>query len=277
MDKMNVRPPAVAGMFYPHDSKNLMRQVTELIERAKPPKIKGELKALICPHAGYPYSGLTAAHAYKLLENKKYDVVVIISPSHHEYFKGVSAYPGIAYRTPLGDVSIDLELQKELTENSEIIKVSADGHGEEHAVEVQLPFLQTILEDFKFLPLVIGDQSKEICFRLGEVLGEALKGKNALIVASTDLSHYHPYDAAKKLDEVAINAIAKFDYERLFTCLDEHETEACGGGSAVAAMVAAQKLSADKVKILHAVNSGDMTGEKGGVVGYMSAAIYKTT
>jgi AmmeMemoRadiSam system protein B len=276
MDKLNVRPPAVAGMFYPHDNKTLMRQATELLERAKPPKIKGELKALISPHAGYEYSGLTAAHGYKLLENKDYDVVVIISPSHQEYFKGVSAYPGVAYRTPLGDVSIDLELQKEITEGSDLIKVSADGHGEEHAVEVQLPFLQTILEDFKILPLVIGDQSKEICFKLGEVLGKVLKGKNALIVASTDLSHYHPYDVAKQMDKIAIDDVVRFDYEKLFTDLDGRETEACGGGPTAAAMIAAKIMGANKAEILHAVNSGDMTGEKGGVVGYMSAALYKS-
>ncbi len=276
MDKLNVRRPAVAGMFYPHDGKALMRQVTELFERAKPAKIKGELKALISPHAGYQYSGLTAAHGYKLLMNKKYNVIVLISPSHHEYFKGVSVYPGVAYSTPLGDVPIDIELRKEIIDNSEIIIISTNGHGDEHAIEVQLPFLQTILKDFKILPLVIGDQSKDICFKLGKELGKILKGKNALIVASTDLSHYHPYDTAKKLDQTAIDDIAEFDYEKLFSDLDEQNTEACGGGPAISAMIAAKNLGADKTEILHAVNSGDMTGEKGGVVGYVSAAIYKS-
>jgi MEMO1 family protein len=276
MDKLNVRQPAVAGMFYPHESKTLMRQVTELLERAKPPKIKGDIKALICPHAGYQYSGLTAAHAYKLLENKKVDVVVIIAPSHQEYFKGVSVYPGTAYRTPLGDIPIDLDLQKEISEHSDLISLSIHGHEEEHSLEVQLPFLQTVMEDFKLLPLVIGDQSKENSFALGELLGKILKNKNAVIVASTDLSHYHPYENAKKLDSVAINGVANFDYEKLLSDLDKHETEACGGGPVIAAMIAAKKLGANKSEVLHAVNSGDMTGEKGGVVGYMSAALYKS-
>ncbi len=276
MDKWSVRPPAVAGMFYPLDGKALMRQVVELIERAKPKKNRGSLKALISPHAGYPYSGLTAAFGYKLLEGKKIDSVVIISPSHHEYFDGVSVYPGTAYKTPLGEVNIDLELRREILEHNRILTATIHGHREEHAIEVQLPFLQIVLEDFKLLPIVIGNQSQEICYKVGNLLGGVLKNKNALIIASTDLSHYHPYDVALELDRVAIDDIASFDYDKLLKDLDEQHTEACGGGPAAAAMIAAKKLGANKVDILHKCNSGDITGEKGGVVGYVSAALYKS-
>ncbi|RCK71794.1 MAG: hypothetical protein IGBAC_0751 [Ignavibacteriae bacterium] len=275
MDSWNVREPAVAGMFYPVDKKSLMRQVVELFERAKPKKIKGQIKALISPHAGYVYSGLTAAYAYKLLENKKYDSVVVISPSHREYFDGISIFPGTYYRTPLGDVPLDLELCKLIIENESSIKLSQHGHIEEHALEVQLPFLQIILESFKLVPIVMGDQKKEYCYKIGDVLGKVLKNRNALIVASTDLSHYHPYDVANQLDKIAIDAIANFDYEKLLFELEEQNTEACGGGPAAAAMIAAKKLGANKVEIMHSCNSGDVTGDKDAVVGYMSAVVYE--
>lgn len=276
MDNWNVREAVVAGMFYPADKKALMRQVVELFERAKPKKIRGNIKALISPHAGYIYSGLTAAYAYKLLENKKFDSVVIISPSHREYFEGVSIFSGSYYRTPLGDVPMDLELCKLIVDNEPAIKLSQQGHIEEHALEVQLPFLQIILEDFKLVPIVIGHQIKDYSYKIGEVLGKVLKNRNALVVASTDLSHYHPYEIANQLDKIVIDAIANFDYEKLLNELEEQHTEACGGGPAAAAMIAAKNLGANKVEILHSCNSGDVTGDKDAVVGYMSAVIYET-
>lgn len=271
----NIREPVVAGMFYPLDKKALMRLVVELFERAKPKKIRGNIKALICPHAGYVYSGLTAAFGYKLLENKKFDSVVIISPSHREYFNGVSIFPGSYYKTPLGEVPVDIELSKLIVENEPIIKFSQLGHGEEHSLEVQLPFLQIILENFKLVPIVMGDQKQEYCYKVGEVLGKVLKGKNVLIVASTDLSHYHPYEIANQLDAIVIDAVSKFDYKKLLDELYAQNTEACGGGPAAVAMIAAKKLGANKVEILHSCNSGDISGDRDAVVGYMSAVIYE--
>ncbi len=280
MDKLNVRQPAVAGLFYPVDARTLIRQVTELLERAKTKKIKGELKALISPHAGYTYSGLTAAYGYKLLENKKYDTVVIISPSHREYFKGVSMFPGNCYKTPLGDVPIDMELSNEIIAEEKLVFHSMSGHHDEHALEVQLPFLQMTLEKFKLVPLVMGDQTPEYCIRLGRALAKVLKsatgGKKVLIVASTDLSHFHPYETAQRLDQRAIDSIENFDYTQLLNDIDNQTTEACGGGPTAAAMIAAKGLGADKVQKLFSCNSGDVTGEKREVVGYISAAIYKS-
>lgn len=280
MDKFNVRQPAVAGLFYAAESRMLIRQVTELLERAKPKKIKGELKALISPHAGYSYSGLTAAYGYKLLENKKYDTVVIISPSHREYFKGVSIFSGNYYKTPLGDVPIDIELSDAIIAEEKLVFRSMSGHHDEHAVEVHLPFLQIALEKFKFIPLVMGDQSPEYCIRLGRTLAKVLKsasnGKKVLIVASTDLSHFHPYTIAQQLDQRAIDSIVNFDYAQLLSDLENQTTEACGGGPTAAAMVAAKELGADKVQNNFSCNSGDVTGEKREVVGYLSAAIYKS-
>lgn len=280
MDKLNVRQPAVAGLFYSADSRTLIRQVTELLERAKPKKIKGEIKALISPHAGYSYSGLTAAYGYKLLENKKYDTVVIISPSHREYFKGVSIFPGNCYKTPLGDVPIDMDLRNEIIAEEKLVFLSMSGHHDEHALEVHLPFLQMTLEKFKLVPLVMGDQAPEYCIRLGQALAKVIKsatnGKKVLIVASTDLSHFHPYETAQQLDQIAIDSIVSFDYAKLLSDLDNQTTEACGGGPIAAALIAAEGLGADKVQKIFSCNSGDVTGEKREVVGYFSAAIYKS-
>lgn len=276
MDTWNIREPVVAGMFYPLEKKALMRQVVELFERAKPKKIRGEIKSLICPHAGYIYSGLTAAYAYKLLENKKIETVVIISPSHREFFDGITIFPGTYYRTPLGDVQLDIELRKEIVEQEQRIKLSHIGHREEHALEVQLPFLQIILENFKLIPIVIGNQLKEYSYLLGDLLGRVLNNRNAIVIASTDLSHYHMYETAKELDKIAIDAVAAFDYEKLLTELEEQRTEACGGGPAAAAMIAAKNLGANKVEVLHTCNSGDITGDEDNVVGYMSAVFYQT-
>ncbi len=280
MDKLNVRQPAVAGLFYPVDARALIRQITELLERVKIKKMRGELKALIVPHAGYTYSGLTAAYGYKLLENKKYDTVVVISPSHREYFKGVSIFPGNCYKTPLGDVPIDMELSNEIIAEEKLVFLSMSGHHDEHALEVHLPFLQITLEKFKLVPLVMGDQTPEYCIRLGRALAKVLKSatnrKKVLIVASTDLSHFHPYETAQKLDQRAIDSIENFDYTQLLSDIDNQTTEACGGGPTAAAMIASKRLGADKVQKLFSCNSGDVTGEKREVVGYLSAAIYKS-
>ncbi len=280
MDKLNVRQPAVAGLFYPVDARTLIRQITELLERVKIKKMRGELKALIVPHAGYTYSGLTAAYGYKLLENKKYDTVVVISPSHREYFKGVSIFPGNCYKTPLGDVPIDMELSNEIIAEEKLVFLSMSGHHDEHALEVHLPFLQITLEKFKLVPLVMGDQTPEYCIRLGRALAKVLKSatnrKKVLIVASTDLSHFHPYETAQKLDQRAIDSIENFDYTQLLSDIDNQTTEACGGGPTAAAMIATKRLGADKVQKLFSCNSGDVTGEKREVVGYLSAAIYKS-
>ncbi|MGA9365237.1 MAG: AmmeMemoRadiSam system protein B [Bacteroidota bacterium] len=275
LSRSSIREPAVAGMFYPEDRLTLDREVDALIKRAEVKKIKGELRGLISPHAGYVYSGYTAASGYRLLEGKSVQTVVIIAPSHREYFRGISVFSGSAYSTPLGILEVDDELRSELVRDGGVIEASLSGHREEHAIEVQLPFLQKVLADFKILPIVMGDQRRDFCVALGKRLGEILKGRKALLVASSDLSHYYPYDIACKLDQVIINDVQEFGEERLLEDLDSQRAEACGGGPIVAMLIAARELGADKVEVLHYCNSGDVTGDKDGVVGYLSAAVMK--
>ena len=269
----DARPPAVAGMFYPSNPDKLRRTIQELLAEASVKKIPGELLALVCPHAGYKYSGLTAAHAYKLLLGTSYDTVIVVSPSHREIFDGASVYSGSAYQTPLGNLPVDDVLREEILRDSTVIHASLSGHRQEHAVEVQLPFLQLVLRDFKILPIVIGEQKRESCYHLGEKLAAAARGRKVLLVASTDLSHFYPAATAEKLDRVIIDDIAKLDHGRMMSDLETDRGEACGGGPAVAVMLAAKKLGANTATILHHSNSGDVTGDLREVVGYLSAAI----
>ncbi len=280
MIKEKVRPPAVAGLFYPDVPSILNAEIEKMFERSVDiigdREINGEIKGIIAPHAGYMYSGQTAATAYSLLRGKRFDTVVVVSPSHREYFDGISIYDGKAYRTPLGEIEIDVDLAQLIVERGDgLIEFSSYGHRQEHAIEVHLPFLQKALGYFKLIPIVMGDQKADYCFRLGDILGEVLKERSVLLVASTDLSHYYPYDVALKFDKVVIDDVAKFSPEKLMDDLEQQRCEACGGGPTVAVMSAARKLGADKSEVLYYCNSGDVTGDRTGVVGYLSAVLFK--
>jgi AmmeMemoRadiSam system protein B/AmmeMemoRadiSam system protein A len=273
------RKPAVAGQFYPSDPIELSTELAGYFKNAKKEPIPGKIVALISPHAGYMYSGQVAAYAYKLIEGQSFETVVVISPSHVAYFPGASVYNGGDYETPLGTIPIDTALAGEISNVSSRVFLSNQGHGfsgqrGEHAIEVQLPFLQLVLGKFKLVPIVIGDQDWATCEALAEVLTKSLKGKNVLMVASSDLSHYHPYAEAERLDSVVIKHINAFDPEGLFSDLNAGLCEACGGSPIVTVMLVAQGLGADKAKVVKYANSGDVTGDKSAVVGYMAAVVY---
>ncbi len=273
------RRPAVAGYFYPGDPVTLAKDITGFFNKAKKEPIPGKIVGLISPHAGYTFSGQVAAYSYKLLEGVSFETVVVISPSHIAYFQGASVYDGGAYETPLGTVEVDTTLAGKIADANERVLLSAQGHGfagnrAEHALEVQLPFLQVVLGKFKLVPIVIGDQEWATCEALADALIKALKGENALIVASTDLSHFHPYDDAVRLDKVVLSHVNAFDPEGLFTDLSSGACEACGGGPMAATMLAGKALGADKAKVVKYANSGDVTGDRSSVVGYMAAVLY---
>ena len=274
IDLSNVRPAVVAGMFYPSNPQELKGEVEKLLQQVKPHAIRGTIKALIVPHAGYVYSGLTAAYAYALLRSQPVETVVLIGPSHREYFPGMSVFSGSGFRTPLGIVEVDADLRDALLRESIHLKSSTEGHRTEHSLEVQLPFLQTVLHEFQFLPIVMGDQHREFSLELGEALGKILQNKNAILVASSDLSHYYNAEMARQLDAVAIKSIHKLDADCFLHDMETEKTEACGGGSVAAVMHAARLLGADKCTVLHSCNSGDVSGDNDRVVGYVSAAMW---
>lgn len=272
---VQIRQAAVAGMFYPSGIKKLENIIEELLRGAGTAPVDGRIFGLIVPHAGYLYSGLTAAHGYNLLDGKTFDTVVIISPSHREYFEGISIYNGSAYQTPLGTFAVDEDLRETLVRNETVIQSNELGHGSEHAVEVHLPFLQYLGCSQQFLPIVMGDQRREFCFLLANKLAQALKGRNALVIASSDLSHYHPDHEARRLDRIIRDDIASFDTDKLMDDLDEERAEMCGGGPVIALMRTAGQLGATGIKILHQCTSGDVTGDRDAVVGYLSAVVYE--
>jgi len=269
-----IRDSIVAGSFYPDDPYVLKLQLEDFFLHATYYNLKNIL-ALVCPHAGYIYSGQVAAYSYKQIENKKYDCILIISPSHAEYFDFISIYDGDAYSTPLGIVKVDKERSEQLVEyNKKLIKFSEHGHLNEHSIEVQLPFLQYIYGEFSFIPVVIGAQNSLNIETLGNAIGDTFKNQNILIVASTDLSHYHPYSEAVLLDRQVGKLVEKFDIESLKEEFLKNNIEMCGGGPVISAMIAAKKMGANKAVILKYQNSGDTSGEKRSVVGYLSAAMF---
>jgi len=269
-----VREPAVAGMFYPEHPSDLRKTVESmLVERRIPPD---EVPTgLIVPHAGYMYSGPTSGRAYSAVRSQRFDTVVVVAPSHREAFRGVSVYSGDAYATPLGVVPVDAVHRQQLTQNLPLVHQSLAGHRDEHALEVQLPFLQVVLDDFSLLPIVMGEQTREVMVSLGNALGKIFEGLSVLMIASTDLSHYYPADTAEMIDRVAIGDIRDFAPERMIDHLEHQTAEACGGGPAVAVMLALRHLGAVRMEIVHHCTSGDVTGDRRSVVGYCSAVAWK--
>jgi AmmeMemoRadiSam system protein B/AmmeMemoRadiSam system protein A len=274
MGSEQIRESIIAGTWYSGNPARLQREVSEFMERASVPAVRGKLIALICPHAGYRYSGQVAAYGYKLLETQKFSTVVIIAPSHRAYFKGVSVYDRGGYSTPLGVVPLDLELVAELTQREARIRYVPEAHSQEHSLEIQLPFLQVLMPNSKLVPLVMGDQSFSTCQWLAEAVAESIKDKSVLVVASSDLSHFHPYKEAKQLDQVVLDKVNGFDPRGLSDSLASGTSEACGGGPMVTAMLVARQFGANKSRVLHYANSGDVTGDHSGVVGYMAAALW---
>ena len=273
-----VRPAGVAGLFYPADPKQLASLVDGLLAKAVVPQIQ-DVVAVVSPHAGYEYSAGVAAHSYAVLKGRKIERVVVIAPSHIEAFPFSAIYDGTAYSTPLGEVPVDQEFAARLAKASKLIQISGRGHGQvggnsEHAIEVQLPFLQRILGQFKLVPIVMGNQSYEACRALGLALAKNMQGTNTIIVASSDLSHYHPYDDAVKLDHKTLKAIEEWDYLSMSQNFERQIWEACGGGPIIAAMIASERLGARQAQLLKYANSGDATGDHSKVVGYGAMAIH---
>ncbi|HHJ52475.1 MAG TPA: AmmeMemoRadiSam system protein B [Caldithrix abyssi] len=272
---IKIRQPAVAGLFYSSQKETLQREVAMYLENSPSLDDIQTIFGLVAPHAGYMYSGGVAARAYRQIVDREYEVVVVISPSHRVYFEEVSVYHGKAYSTPLGEIPVDTELAQAIAGEDSRLIYSGIGHDiDEHALEVQLPFLQHTLEDFKLIPIVMGDQNDENVQALSDALAKHLKGRKALIVASSDLSHYYSYDKAVLLDGVVVEDINNFDDKKLAHDLKNGVCEMCGGGPVLATMKACRALGASKSKVILYRNSGDVTGDRSQVVGYLAALFY---
>lgn len=274
----SIREPVVQGMFYPSNKNNLSKMISAFLSDAKPViKEDKELLGLIVPHAGYIYSGQCAAYAYKLLKTKNFDTVIVLGPSHSTMLNGASVWQEGFYRTPLGDIEIDKESSDYLIVNGPNIESYQLAHIQEHSIEVQIPFLQYILKNkFKLVPVVIGNQTFEYIKKFADTLYNLIEKKSGkfLIIASSDLSHYHSYDAAKRMDGNVIDLIKKKSTSTLAQSIETGKGEACGIGSIFTILFMAEKYKSSIIDILNITNSGDVSGDKSRVVGYMSAALY---
>ncbi len=275
-ERANARASILAGTWYPANPDRLAQTIQNYLAEAKAIRLSEDIKALIVPHAGYVYSGHVAAQAYRLLQDKHFTKVIMVGPSHHVGFEGASVNLQPAYETPLGPIPVDQELGRRIIDADKAISWVPEAHAREHCLEIQLPFLQVVLRDFQIVPILMGRQDFKTSSMLAQSLTRVLKQTtNTLILASTDLSHFHSYDRAKELDGAFAERIRAFDPQGLSNALSSGQCEACGGGPTIAVLLAARALGADQAVILKCANSGDVTGDKRRVVGYLSAALLK--
>ncbi|MFH1685985.1 MAG: AmmeMemoRadiSam system protein B [bacterium] len=272
----SVRPPAVAGQFYPADAGELSRLVqTHLDAVDLQAPSQGDLLALIVPHAGLVYSGSVAAYGYGLLADTDFKRVVLCGPSHRFGFQGAAvAFPGQVWRTPLGDVICDSQWCA-LSSQQPGISILADAHRQEHSLEVQLPYLQTVLADFSIVPIALGYQDSQGIDALYQALLELPWDDRTLLVASTDWQHYRSAAEGWPIDSLGLDCVLNLDAARLQRELQNKAVEACGGGAVAAILKTAVDRGANRAVLLKYGDSGDKTGDKSSVVGYAALAVYR--
>jgi len=271
-----IKEPAVAGAFYPADKQSLIGMVNGFLTKADFSPVDGKLIALIAPHAGYEFSGQVAAYAYRRLKERDVDTVVLIGPSHYASFSGVAVYTGGGMKTPLGTVKVNTRIAKSLIDERAQVSADPAAFDKEHSLEVQLPFLQTALKEFTIVPVLIGQPTRASFDSLTRRLETVLrKNKNAIILASTDLSHYHDDGAARTMDAKVIDAVSRMSVEDLEQLLSSGEGEMCGGYPVIFTMAVARKLGATNGVLYRYANSGDVTHDTSRVVGYAAMGIYK--
>jgi AmmeMemoRadiSam system protein B len=270
-----VRRSAVAGSWYPGTAEAVTEEVDRYLASAGPVSAPGRLIALVSPHAGLRYSGPVAAHGYGLLRGRQSLSVVLVGPSHHAAFDGVALHAHGAWETPLGRAPVDEDVsQALLAAAGGVVFEDPDVHRDEHSLEMQMPFLQRLVPGLRVVPMLMGTQSREEVDSLARAMAEALAGREALLVASSDLSHYQPAVVANRADALVVDAVTRFDEESLMARLETHRNVACGGGPMVAVMKAARALGAGRATVLKYGDSGDVgEHDKSHVVGYLSAAL----
>ena len=262
----------MAGTWYPGTSTALAAAVDAHLKTART-DVDGDLVALIAPHAGLMYSGPVAAHAYRLLRDRQFEVAVLVGPSHFVGFDGVAAFPSGGFETPFGVLPIDDACVADLVAASPIVRANPAVHGREHSLEMQLPFVQRLAPGIPIVPLLMGHQTATTARSLADALAAALRGRRALLVASTDLSHYQNAATAAQMDRVVIECVDRIDADALQQALNSRPDHACGGGPTVAVLRAAAMLGATDSRILQYADSGDVSGDKSSVVGYLAAAL----
>lgn len=274
---MQIRTPAVAGMFYPGEANELKDVVKNcFLHKFGPGKIppatsSEKIYGVICPHAGYPYSGPVACHSIYSISSKPIELFIIIGPNHWGIGCTVASMKDVQWETPLGSVEVDSESAAELKKISNMVELDFFSHTKEHSIEVQVPLLQeTYSNPFKILPIILINQDYEVSKEVGIVMSKIAKQKNAMIIGSSDFTHYEENEFAHKQDKALIEPILNLDEEKFYSVLKEKRVSACGYGAIASTMIACKELGATKGKLLKYATSGDVTGDKSSVVGYAS-------
>jgi AmmeMemoRadiSam system protein B len=280
-----VRRPVQAGAFYEGTSDALKQQIREcFIGKLGPGKLPivkeaatKNLIGLICPHAGYMYSGMVAAHAYyKLALDGKPSTVVILGPNHTGYGSGLAIQNEGAWRTPLGDIEVDTETANRIVAETDILDIDDSAHRNEHSIEVQLPFLQYLYGlSFKIVPICFLMQDLSSAREVGEGLAKALRAKNAVVIASSDMTHYESQESAERKDKKAIEAIEAMNEARLLSVIESNNITACGPGPIISLITAARAMGGTEARLLCYKTSGDVTGDASSVVGYAAFCFMK--
>jgi AmmeMemoRadiSam system protein B len=280
-----VRLPCQAGAFYEGRAESLKKQIADCflhdLGPGKLPEVPKDgprrIIGLICPHAGYMYSGPVAAHAYyELALDGKPDIVVALGPNHTGYGSALAIMNEGLWRTPLGDVEVDGGTATQIVEEARIVDIDESAHRLEHSIEVQLPFLQYLYDShFKIVPICFLMQDLSSAREVGQAVAKALANKNAVVVASSDMTHYEPQERAMKNDSEALKAVEAMDEATFYSAVENHNITACGYGPIVAAIEAAKVLGAEKAKLLCYKTSGDVTGDYSSVVGYAAVSFTK--
>lgn len=266
----------LAGSWYPGSKTELQAMLQGYLDKANPKKIDGQVFAIISPHAGYQFSAPIAAYGFKASENQSVKSVLIIGFSHRNFFDGISVYAKGSWRTPLGEIVIDESLAAKIIASNPRLCFEPGLFKEENSVEMQVPFVQMVFKNAKIIPIAFGTQNYNDAEILAQALAAALKDRtDFLVIASTDLSHYHPYEEANAIDRRLISTLTAMKGKTLYDEAGVGLCELCGVMPVTATLLAAEKLGFDKIKILKYANSGDTSGDKGKVVGYLSAAVYK--
>ncbi len=272
-----VREPVVAGQFYPDNKETLARVIRKMLAEANPPAIDGEVVGIQVPHAGVEYSGRTAAFAYKLLEGMDSVTVIMFGPSHRATVNNAAVFSSGVWRTPLGDIEVDEKLARALIKEDGYFADLPSAHNLEHSLEVQLPFLQMVLKNFKIVPIMLLFPSYEQCERAGKAVARVAQGKRVILLASSDLYHGYSYTEAKATDSATVALMKRFDpgafYQAVYKSYVDDKPVTCGGYPIVAMMVAARAMGASRTVLLHQTNSNDVLNQRGGYcVGYSAMA-----
>jgi len=273
------RPSPIAGTWYEGRPTRLAEQIDDYLNRAELPDFRGEVVALIAPHAGHRYSGAVAGYAFATVRGRNYDLVAVIAPMHHFYTQPLLTTAHNAYVTPLGEIPVNREIIRELGDylQEDGLELTPVANDQEHSLEIELPFLQRALGgSFELLPVMVRAQMPAVSQALGRALARLLKERHALLVASTDLSHFYPQEIAERLDAEMLRCIESFSPEAVFKAESSGQGFACGHAAVAAVLWAARELGANQVKILKYATSGDVTGDYTQVVGYGSAVVLRT-